>query len=144
MSGDSSNANGVYRTNEQRVVEHICARWACEYLKPPARYGVAYALHRRSEAIAWLEVGCCDCTLIQISDSGGYRLPMRLWNNVQTLVSFTRRPFFLAVQTLCGGWIARFKDSEFCDIRVKHAEDAVSVPVRRFRSFRDCYQEIRP
>lgn len=141
------------RANEQRVVEHICARWECDYVKLPKRYELDYALHRSGEVCAWVEVKVRNYTLPQIEQLGGYMLSLGKWNAAQTLSTFTGRPFFLAVQTLCGGWIAQFRDFQSTDIRIggrkdrndwQDTEPVVLIPVRRFQSFRECYATIKP
>jgi hypothetical protein len=141
------------RNNEQRVVEHICARWDCAYVKMPKRYELDYALHRQNEVIAFVEVKCRNYTLEDIGQMGGYMLSLAKWNAAQALTGFTGRPFYLAVQTLCGGWVARFRDFESTDIRIggrtdrkdwQDTEPVVMIPTRRFQNFRENFHQIKP
>lgn len=137
--------------DEQRVVEHICMRWDCDYIRLPRRYELEYALHRGGEVCAWLEARVRNYSLADIDKLGGYVIDLSKWNTAQTLVAFTNRPFYLAVQTLCGGWVAQFRDFQSADIRIGGAtnsngrhEPVVMIPVKRFMNFRERYQELKP
>ena len=143
----------IDRTNEQKVVENICVRWGCNYAKMPRRYELDYVLTRQKEAVAWLEVKCRKYSLEAISDMGGYMLSLAKWNAAQLLVTFTGRPFYLAVQTTCGGWVAKVNDFQSADIRIggrrdrndwQDQEPVVFIPTKRFVNFREHYDTIKP
>lgn len=143
----------VDRSNEQKVVESICGRWNCEYAKLPRRYELDYILTRGKEAVAWMEVKCRNYSLDEIGSMGGYMLSLAKWNAAQLLVTFTGRPFYLAIQTTCGGYVAKVRDFESADIRIggrkdrndwQDQEPVVFIPTKRFVSFRENFETIKP
>jgi hypothetical protein len=143
----------IDRANEQKVVEHICIRWNCEYTKLPRRYELDYVLTRGKEAVGWMEVKCRNYSLEEIGSMGGYMLSLAKWNAAQLLVQFTSRPFYLAVQTTCGGYVASFRNFETADIRVggrrdrsdwQDQEPVIFIPTKRFVNFREHFESIKP
>ena len=135
-------------TQKSLIVAAICKRWGLDWHPMGPQYGVSFAVVNDTEAVAWMEVAITDLTIAQVDAEGGLGIPVEVWNNAHTLTMFTGKPFYIALRTADGGFIADFRTVEKSQFRIVRAADndnsLVMVPARVFVNFLAYYADIKP
>lgn len=132
-------------SQKRLIVEAISKRWGLGYQSMDRDYGVSFALLRGSEAVAWIEVAITEMPIESITEVA---IPIRIWNNAQTLVMFTGRPFFLALRTANGGFVADFRSVEKSNFQIVRSDDDtesfIKVPGNLFLEFITHHAAMKP